>query len=194
MTSWPVITSFARHGWRAAIKVGLPAPLAVVAWLVYAASLDLPQLVKVLERWGRSTAGSEPRNRRFRIGPLAWTRLIVSRIVGPVLVVAAPIAALIAVRRRTPVPDIAIVPAAYVVVAVGASFVMSLKEPRFLIAVVPMAAVAIALVVDWGEEWRTMRLLIARRRSGGGSRGTSRLHGDGTDRGPERVHGGSVKA
>jgi hypothetical protein len=50
-----------------------------------------------------------------------------------------------------------IVPIAYVVLAIASSFVIRLKEPRYLIAIVPMIAVSIALLVDWDEVWATMR-------------------------------------
>ena len=56
-------------------------------------------------------------------------------------------AALVAIRRG-PVPPIVLVPIAYVVVATAASFVIRLKEPRFVIAIVPMIALSVALLVD----------------------------------------------
>jgi hypothetical protein len=58
-------------------------------------------------------------------------------------------------RRR--VPPIAIVPIAYVVLAVASSFVIRLKEPRYLIAIVPMIALSIALLVDWDDVWTAIR-------------------------------------
>jgi hypothetical protein len=50
-----------------------------------------------------------------------------------------------------------VVPVAYVIIAVAASFAIRLKEPRFLIAVIPMSAVAIALLVDWDGAWARIR-------------------------------------
>jgi 4-amino-4-deoxy-L-arabinose transferase-like glycosyltransferase len=159
---WLVATAYVlwRHGRRAALSVGLPAPIAVLAWLAYAASLDFERLRTTLERWGRSAAGNEADNRRFRIGPLAWTQTILSGVIGGLVIFAAGIAAALAATFRDRIPPITIVPAAYIVVAVAASYVMSLKEPRFLIAIVPMLALCIALAVDWGEAW-------SRARSGG---------------------------
>lgn len=152
---------FARHGPRAALSVAAPAPIAVLAWLAYAASLDFDRLRTTLERWGRSAAGDEPDNRRFQIGVLAWTQTVLSGVIGGLVILAAGAAAALAATMRDRIPPIAIVPAAYVVVAVAASYVMSLKEPRFLIAIVPMLALCIALAVDWGAAW-------SRAKAGGG--------------------------
>ena len=49
------------------------------------------------------------------------------------------------------------VPIAYAIIAIAASFAIRLKEPRFLIAVIPMSAVAIALLVDWDAAWARIR-------------------------------------
>ncbi len=156
---WLVATVYVlwRHGRRAALSVGLPAPIAVLAWLAYAASLDFERLRTTLERWGRSTAGNEPDNRRFRVGVLAWTQTILSGVVGGLVIFAAGVAAGVAATVRDRIPPITMLPAAYVVVAVAASYVMSLKEPRFLIAIVPMLALCIALAVDWGQAWTRAR-------------------------------------
>jgi len=56
---------------------------------------------------------------------------------------------LIALLRRSAIPAIAAVPIGYVVVAVVSSYVIRLKEPRYLIAIVPMTALIVALIVDW---------------------------------------------
>jgi 4-amino-4-deoxy-L-arabinose transferase-like glycosyltransferase len=156
---WLVATVyvFARRGIRAAAIVAIPAALAFAAWLAYAASLDQAHLLSTMRRWLESAEGSNPGNRRFHIGLFTWTVTIVGRVVGPLLIFAAGAATALAVVRRERVPAIAVVPAAYVVIAVVASFLMSLKEPRFLIAVVPMTALFIALVVDWDDVWTMVR-------------------------------------
>jgi 4-amino-4-deoxy-L-arabinose transferase-like glycosyltransferase len=152
-----VVYVFARRGARAAAIVAFPAPVAVALWLAYAASLDLDQLLATLSRWGRSTVGNEPTNRRFRIGPLTWAGTILAEVIGPLLTFAAGAAAALAAPRRTGIPTVTVVPVAYVALATVASFFISLKEPRFLIAIVPMAAISIALLVDWDEAWARMR-------------------------------------
>jgi 4-amino-4-deoxy-L-arabinose transferase-like glycosyltransferase len=152
-----VVYVFARRGARAAAMVGFPAPVAVAVWLAYAASLDLDQLLATLSRWGRSTVGTEPTNRRFQIGPLTWAGTVLGEVIGPLLIFAAGACGALAATRRAPIPSITVVPLAYVVLAIVASFLISLKEPRFLIAVVPMMAISIALLVDWDEAWARVR-------------------------------------
>jgi len=46
---------------------------------------------------------------------------------------------------------------AYVAIALAASYVIKLKEPRFIIAVVPMMAIAIGLAVDWDDVFTALR-------------------------------------
>jgi hypothetical protein len=41
----------------------------------------------------------------------------------------------------------------YILVALGASLVVSLKEPRHLIGLIPAAALTVALCVDWTRLW-----------------------------------------
>ena len=156
-----IVYVLARRGVRAAIIVGSPAPLALVVWLAYAASLDLDQLLSTLNRWGRSSVGNEVTNRKFRIGPVVWAGRILTVVVGPVLIFATGACAALAATRRDTIPRITIVPVAYLAVALIASFLMSLKEPRFLIAVGPMMALSISLIVDWDGVWTDLR---ARRR------------------------------
>ena len=152
-----VVYAFAHRGLRAAMGVAIPAPVALLAWLAYAATLDLNQLLLALNRWSRSAVGTETTNRRFRIGFLTWAGTIFGQIVGPLLLFAAGAGTALAATRRGPIPPITFVPVAYVVLAVVASFLTSLKEPRFLIAVVPMMALSIALLVDWGDAWARSR-------------------------------------
>lgn len=166
-----VVYALARHGLRAAALVAVPAPLAVIAWLAYAASLDLEQLRATLDRWGRSAVGTEATNRRFKIGVLAWTQTIMSGVIGGLVMFAGGAAVALAATIRDRIPPITILPAAYVVVATAASYVMSLKEPRFLIAIVPMLALCIALAVDWGDAWSRARARGVGGRGGAAPRG-----------------------
>lgn len=152
-----IVYVLARRGARAAVTVGLPASLALVVWLAYAASIDLDRLLSTLNRWGRSSVGNEVTNRRFRIGYVVWAGRILTQVVGPGLIFAAGVCAALATTRRGPIPPLTAIPVAYVAVAVVASFLMSLKEPRFLIAVVPMMALSVALIVDWGGAWTDAR-------------------------------------
>jgi len=155
------VYSWARHGRRIAAVVAFATPVALALWLAYAALLDPGQLASTLDRWLRSGVGDEPTNRRFRITPPEWARVVALDVLGPPLVGASVVAGAIAARGADRVPPIAAVTVGYSVLAVAASFVMSLKEPRFLIAVVPMLALSVALVVGWDEvaarAWQRLR-------------------------------------
>jgi hypothetical protein len=58
---------------------------------------------------------------------------------------------------RSRVRPFVAIPIAYVVVAVASSFVIRLKEPRYLLAIVPMLAITVALLVDWDRVWLRIR-------------------------------------
>jgi hypothetical protein len=83
-----------------------------------------------------------------------WLKTIADDIVGPVVLMGLAAAAALAAERRQRLVAIAWIPLAYVLLAVGSSFVIRLKEPRYLIAVVPMAALLVGLLVDWGRVFR----------------------------------------
>ena len=156
---WLVALVYAvwRGRWRAGAAVGIPALLAFAVWVGYAASIGYGQLVATMSRWFGSAAGTDLPYKRLRVGPLAWAKSIVGVVIGPLMIFAAGAAAALAATMRSRTPPIVAVPIAYVVIAVAASFVIRLKEPRFLIAVIPMSAVAIALLVDWDHAWAQFR-------------------------------------
>jgi hypothetical protein len=139
-----------RTGWRDALRVAAPAAVAFLAWLAYAAWLDAGALGGALRRWLGSAAGGDT-DPRLRVSATAWTRTILVRIVGWRDGLALAVAVVIAVIRRSAIPAIAAVPIGYVVIAVASSYVIRLKEPRYLIAIVPMTALIVALIVDWDE-------------------------------------------
>ena len=82
---------------------------------------------------------------------------IIGVVVGPVLIFASGATAAFLATWRRRVPPIVLVPIVYIVLAVASSFVIRLKEPRYLIAIVPMIAISIALLVDWDEVWAAIR-------------------------------------
>jgi hypothetical protein len=137
--------------------VAIPTLIAVGVWLAYAADIGLARLLETMGRWFGSAAGSTIRDRRLHVGPRAWVNEVIQGILGPILLFASGVTAGIFVLRREPAPRIVLVSLAYVAVAVAASFIIRLKEPRFLIAIVPMLAVSIALVVDWDDIWAEIR-------------------------------------
>lgn len=157
---WLVAVVYAvwRGRWRAGAAVGIPAPLAFIAWFGYAASIGSAQLFATINRWfGSATSSQYTDDKRLRVGLVSWARAIVAVVVGPLIISVAGAAVALAATIRSRIPTITVVPIAYVIVSIVASFAIRLKEPRFLIAVIPMSAVAIALLVDWDGAWALMR-------------------------------------
>jgi 4-amino-4-deoxy-L-arabinose transferase-like glycosyltransferase len=156
---WLVAVAYVlvRRGPRAAAVVAVPTLVAFFAWLAYAASIGLDQLLATMGRWLGSAAGMPISDPRLHIGPLRWTGMLIGTVIGPVLIFASGAAVALASVSRKPVVPIVVVPLAYVAVAVVASYLIRLKEPRFVIAIIPMLALAIALVIDWGGIWADVR-------------------------------------
>lgn len=158
---WLVAAAFVlvRHGWQRALTVGLPSVVAFVAWLAYAWMLSAGQFAGTMNRWFNSASGDvQVNDPRFRVARLAWLKTIADEIVGPLLLMGLAAAGAIAVERRKRLVPVAWIPLAYVLLAVASSFVIRLKEPRYLIAVIPMAALLVGLLVDWGGVFRGRRL------------------------------------
>jgi len=146
-----------RRGVRAALILAFPSVVAFGVWLVYANAIGHARLLAVLDRWFGSAAGVKTGDPRIHIGLRTWVNDIIGVVIGPVLFFAAGATAAFLATWRRRVPPIVLVPIAYVVVAVASSFVIRLKEPRYLIAIVPMIALSIALLVDWDEVWTAIR-------------------------------------
>ena len=152
-----VVYVLIRRGGRAAAIVAIPTPLVFGAWLAYAADIGLDRLLATMGRWFGSAAGDTSRDPRLKVGLRTWVNDILQLVIGPVILFATgATAALLAVGRK-PAPRIVLVPIAYIAVAVAASFLIRLKEPRFLIAIVPMIALSIGLLIDWDEVWDQVR-------------------------------------
>lgn len=138
------------HRWRPALQLALPSVLAFAAWALVARGIDPRQFQFVLNRWLSSVGGENPGNRRFALSWGAWTLVVARDAIGPMLGGMSVLAVAVALARRAPVPVIAAVPIAYSLLAVIASYLVHLKEERWLVAVIPMAAIAVGLLVDWG--------------------------------------------
>ena len=109
-------------------------------------------------RWFGSAAGTNAiTDRRLHVGLRAWAATVVDVVIGPLLTFSAGAVAVLVAMWRPRIPPIVAIPIAYMLVAVAASFVIRLKEPRFLIAIVPMAALTIALLIDWDLVWARIR-------------------------------------
>jgi len=154
---WLVAVAFVlvRHGWRRALTVGLPSVVAFVSWLAYAWTLSASQFAGTMNRWFNSASGDvQVNDPRFRVARLAWLKTIADDIVGPLLLMGLAAGAAIAAERRQRLLPIAWIPLAYVLLAVASSFLIRLKEPRYLIAVIPMTGLLVGLLVDWGGVFR----------------------------------------
>jgi 4-amino-4-deoxy-L-arabinose transferase-like glycosyltransferase len=142
------------RGWRQAIRVALPSVVAFAAWAAIAYAIDPHQFGAVMNRWlnsaGGSGVGPDIRNPRFGVTLPHWALVVARDVIGLPLGGITLVTMAVAVVRRARVPGIVVVPLAYAALAVAASFLVHLKEPRWLIAVVPMLAIAVGLLVDWG--------------------------------------------
>ena len=156
---WLVAAAYVllRRGVRAAAILAFPTPVAFGAWLLYANEIGHDRLLATMGRWFGSAVGVKTRDPRIHIGLRSWVNEIIGQVLGPVMIFAMGATAAFAATWRRRVPPIVIVPIAYVVLAVASSFVIRLKEPRYLIAIVPMIALSIALLVDWDEVWAAIR-------------------------------------
>ncbi len=166
-----VVYALIRRGFRKAAIVAIPAPAAFFAWLAFAAWHDPDPFHRIIGRWTNSVGGNSAWDKRFYIPLRTWVRTIASNIVGILLGGVFLVTAVVAVARRRRLPLIAWVPILYVAAAVASTFVIKLKEDRWLIAVVPMMAIAVGLMLDWTGIWRwIVHLTIHRSRRRDGRR------------------------
>jgi 4-amino-4-deoxy-L-arabinose transferase-like glycosyltransferase len=163
----------ARGGWRDGLRIVVPSAIAFGAWVAYAMSIGSDQFLATMNRWLFSAQGASIRDPRLHVGLAAWTLTVLVRVIGPVLLAAAGVAAAVVIAWRPRIPSIAYVPIAYVAIAIAASYVIRLKEPRFIIAVVPMMAIAIGLVVEWDDVFTALRERIRPRATVASSPGRS---------------------
>jgi hypothetical protein len=138
------------HGWRPAMRVALPSVVAFAAWAAAAFAIDQHQARFVLHRWLDSAGGESDVNPRFAVTWAQWAVTVSRDIIGLPLGGISLVTAGLALVRRAPVPAITAVPIVYCVLATVTSFLIHLKEERWLTAVIPMAAISVGLLVDWG--------------------------------------------
>jgi 4-amino-4-deoxy-L-arabinose transferase-like glycosyltransferase len=139
----------------------LPAVVGLGLWGAVMIS-DARGLETILARWGSASGiAAGPVDPRQGTAALAWLRQVGCCVAGWELTALA-VAALLSVpllRRVRPglAPDplspVVWLLLLYVVLALGASLVVSLKEPRHLIGLIPAAALVVALCVNWARLW-----------------------------------------
>ncbi len=149
----------ARHRWRAALTVTLPSVVAFAAYVLAAFAIDRAEAVNVLQRWLNSASGTRTRSWRVHVTAGRWLRTIALGTVGPPLTGITAIAVLIGTVRRRGMPGVVVVPFLYCALTIVATFLIQLKEERWLTAVIPMAALVAGMAVDWGAlaGWLTAR-------------------------------------
>jgi hypothetical protein len=91
-----------------------------------------------------------------------WAQTIVTQVISLTGILATGAAAALALLDRRSIPRIILVPIAYIAFGVASSFLITLKEPRYLIAAVPMLAITVALAADWDGFVKTIRSPAAR--------------------------------
>jgi len=143
-----------RHGRiRRLVFIAGPTLISFAAWVIWAWAWSPVQVSAALNRWFTSAVAG---GAGFRMNTTVsqWSEKLggdlLSWGVGALFLVSLYFYA-IAVRNKT---HVALVPLLYVIVAVGVSYLIRLKELRHVIAVVPMTALVIGiglsqLLIDW---------------------------------------------
>jgi 4-amino-4-deoxy-L-arabinose transferase-like glycosyltransferase len=154
--------------WRgritAILVLSLPAITSLVAWLLWANAIDAAQLQVTLDRWfGTGTPIIDP---RIGLSARAWLETIIKFVFGWELALLLLFALLYTLLRRRKPPHIAYLFLLYLGVALGASFMMNLKETRHLMALIPSICLLIGLLLPWSSWWVWLtedrrRLLVA---------------------------------
>jgi hypothetical protein len=139
----------------------------LIAWLLWANSLDSAQLQATLDRWF-GALGTERQIVDPRIGlrPLTWMKSIVNLLFGWELFLLFLFALIYTLVRRRRPAQIAYLLLLYAFIALAASFMMSLKELRHLAAIVPTLCLLTGLLLPWSTWWywltaKRRRLILA---------------------------------
>lgn len=155
--------------WRgritAVLVLSLPALTGLAAWLFWANAIDATQLQVTLDRW-LGTGDTPIIDPRIGLAARAWLETFLQHVFGWELVLLLGFTLLYALVRRRKPPQIAALFLIYLGVALGASFVMNLKETRHLMALIPSVCLIIGLLLPWSSWWAWLnedrrRLLLA---------------------------------
>jgi 4-amino-4-deoxy-L-arabinose transferase-like glycosyltransferase len=145
----------------AASAVALPPLLALAGWGAWANALWPAQFRAAIGRWVHSAAGGPITDPRVFTGASDWMSLLAVDLFGPGLVIGLALAAIRLVGRRGRIDAREGLLWGYLILALGLSFAVRLREPRHLIALVPVAAVLVGVAL--AETWRATRHSPARR-------------------------------
>jgi 4-amino-4-deoxy-L-arabinose transferase-like glycosyltransferase len=139
------------RAWRAAFLVGAPSVLALAVWAFWGWRLSPVTFSAVMQRWFASVRGTVVPASRTGLTAPAWASQLAFDLLSLPLVLGL-LWALIRTARTGPRSWQAerLLLWGYLAAAIGASFIVGLKEPRHLIGVLPCAALLIGIACS---EW-----------------------------------------
>lgn len=154
--------------WRrvgAALAVGGPSVAGLACWLVWTWKLSPATFAATMNRWIGSAVGQAAVDPRAGTGWPAWGAQLASLLLGPGLALGLLLFVAQWVLRRGPMSRANGLLWPYVLVSIGLSFFISLKEPRHLIGILPAAALlssqALVRGLDGAGGWRRAAALAA---------------------------------
>lgn len=140
------------------IWIVLPTIVALAIWTWWGISLDQVQFQAGLNRWLHSASGANNAAGARALQSFTWIKVLGSAVFSggmTILFFAAIAAYFIWFRRR--LPQVVWLLFLYLGIAIGASFLISLKEPRHVISLVPVIAMIIGMMVAWESVWVWVR-------------------------------------
>jgi 4-amino-4-deoxy-L-arabinose transferase-like glycosyltransferase len=136
----------------------LPTVAALALWSWWGFRLDPVQFQAGVERWLGFASGANNAAGSRGLQSIAWLQIMGDNVFSwgvITLFIAAIFAYLIWFRRK--LPQIIWLLFLYLGLALGASFLISIKEPRHIIALVPVTAMIIGILVQWDVVWGWVR-------------------------------------
>ncbi len=132
-----------------AILVSIPTVLGMIGWSALCYALSPTAFLSVLKRWLDSAAIGKSFDFRMFITPLQWTQKITYDLLGIPLVLGIIGALGIAIVKRRKLSSASTVLIGYIILAIGLSYIIKLKELRHLIAIIPASALLIGISFNW---------------------------------------------
>jgi len=141
--------------WKAPLLVITPTVIAFLLWGIGCWRLSPSIFISTMHRWMGSAVGIGLGDPRESIGVIQWARQItfdlldLGLVLGLILVVIGT-----SIRKMTLLSYTLL---GYLILAVGLSFAIRLKELRHLVGILPVAALFIGVSVNWDKLWGRMR-------------------------------------
>lgn len=150
-----------RRALKNAILVSIPTAIGMISWSAWCFAMSPTIFLKTLERWLDSAAIGRSSDFRMLITPLQWTQQITCDLLSIPLVLGTMGALSIALFKRRKLSPASTFLTRYIIVAIGLSYIMKLKELRYLIAVIPATALLVGVSLNW-QDILTHRYRISR--------------------------------